>query len=152
MKDSSEDDMLDTWKGFLFAHARVIRGLEGDMLEQHSLTLTWFDVMSRLRQAPQHRLRMHELEEASVFTRSGMTRLVDRIEAAGFVRRERTPKDRRGVYVAITPAGVDKIDEVWPDHVASIKRHFGRFMDPTEATALRQATQKIRNGEAGVSD
>ena len=153
MKKLSDDAMLDAWKGLLFAHARVIQGLEADMHEQHDLTLTWFDVMSRLKQAPDQRLRMHELEEASVFTRSGMTRLVDRIEAAGFVRRERSPRDRRGVYVAITPAGVAKVDAVWLDHVASIRRHFGRFIDPAEATALRHTTQKIVGGAAdGVSE
>ena len=118
------------------------------MLEQHGLPLTWFDIMSRIRQAPERRLRMRQLEDASVFTRSGMTRLVDRVEAAGYVRRERSPEDRRGVFVAITPAGSDKIDEVWPDHVASIEGHFGRHIDAADAKAVRDASNKIRNGEA----
>jgi DNA-binding MarR family transcriptional regulator len=144
MRKVGEGDMLEAWTGLLFAHSRVIRGLERDMLEQHGLPLTWFDVMSRLKQAPDGRLRMHELEDASIFTRSGMTRLVDRIEDAGFVRRARSPEDRRGVYVEITPAGRDKIDAVWPDHVASIDRHFGRFVDPEEAKVLQRASNRIR--------
>lgn len=139
--------MLDAWSGLLFAHVRVMRSLEADMVEQHGLTLSWFDILGRLKQAPGQRLRMHELEELSVFTRSGMTRLMDRIEAAGFVRRERSTRDRRGVYVAITPAGIEKIDAVWPDHVASIERHFGRYIDSDEAKALKQTSRKIQAGE-----
>ena len=143
MAKPTESEMLDAWRGLLFAHARVIRALEDDMAEQHGLALSWFDVLGRLKQAPARRLRMRELEEASVFTRSGMTRLVDRIEAAGLVRRERTPDDRRGVYVAITPSGLDKIDEVWPDHVASIERHFGRHIQGADAKMLRGLTSRI---------
>jgi DNA-binding MarR family transcriptional regulator len=144
---ASESEMLDAWSGLLFAHVRVMRSLEADMVEQHGLTLSWFDILGRLKQAPGQRLRMHELEELSVFTRSGMTRLMDRIEAAGFVQRERSTMDRRGVYVAITSAGIDKIDAVWPDHVASIERHFGRCIDSDEATALTRISRRIQVGE-----
>ena len=143
MTKSLEQGIIDAWAGVLFAHAKVLRGLEADLLEQHDLPVTWFDVMGRLKQAPGQRLRMHELEEVSVFTRSGLTRLVDRVEEAGFVRRERSAEDRRGVYVAITQAGIDKIDEVWPDHVLSIQKHFGRYLDRKDAEALQTATEKI---------
>ena len=69
---------------------------------------------------------MNALEDASVFTTSGMTRLVDRIEEAGMVRRTRSPEDRRGVNVEITASSRERLDTVWPDHVESIERHFGR--------------------------
>ncbi len=90
---------------------------------------------------------MHELEEASLFTRSGLTRLVDRIEESGFVRRERSTKDRRGVYVVITKERNDKIDRVWPDHVASVSKHFGQYLD-RDAEAVQTAAKKILAGEA----
>ena len=143
MPDELEEQILVAWRGLLFAHAKVIRRLEADMLKQHDLSITWFDVLSRLNQSPDGRLRMHELEEVSVFTRSGITRLADRLEAAGLVRRERSPEDRRGVYLAITDAGRAKIDEVWPDHVASIQRHFGQYLDATDAESLQTAAGKI---------
>ncbi len=145
MTESPEQRMLDAWRGFLFAHAKVVRSLEADMIEQHDLPLTWFDLLSRIRQAPGQRLRMHQLEEASLFTRSGITGLADRLEQAGFVRRERSPEDRRGVYLAITQAGTDKIDEVWPNHELSIQKHFGQHLDPKGAKALPAATEKILN-------
>lgn len=135
--------MLDTWRGFLFANAKVVRALDTDMIEQHDLSMTWFDLLSRIKQAPGQRLRMHQLEEASLFTRSGITGLADRLEKAGFVRRERSAEDRRGVYLAITQAGIDKIDEVWPDHQLSIQKHFGEHLDPEDVKALQATTEKI---------
>ena len=143
MSDALDEKTLAAWRGLLFAHAKVIRRLEADMHEQHDLPITWFDVLSRLNQSPDGRLRMHELEEVLVFTRSGVTRLADRLEAAGLVRRERSPEDRRGVYLALTAAGRAKIAEVWPDHVASIQRHFGQYLDARDAESLRTAAGKI---------
>ena len=148
MTETLEPDMLDAWRGFLFAHAKVVRALEADMIEQHDLPLTWFDLLGRIKQAPGQRLRMHQLEQASLFTRSGITGLADRLEKAGFVRRERSAEDRRGVYLAITQAGTDKIDEVWPDHELSIQNHFGQHVDPKGAKALQAATEKILNPNA----
>ena len=139
---------LEAWRGLLFAHAKVLRALESDMTEQHGLPITWFDVLSRLSEAPNQRMRMHELEEASLFTRSGLTRLADRLEEAGLVRRERSPDDRRGVYVALTSLGIARIGEVWPDHVNSIEKHFGRYLDSDDATVLERAAKKILNGGA----
>lgn len=133
----------EAWGWMLFAHARVLRALEDDLLEQHDLPLTWFDVMNRLREAPGQRLRMHELEQASLFTRSGLTRLVDRIEQAGFVRRERSSEDRRGVYVVITDAGNAKIGEVWPDHMASIEEHFGQHLSREEMGQLATISRRL---------
>jgi len=145
MTDNLEPSMLDAWRGFLFANAKVVRALDTDMIEQHDLSMTWFDLLSRIKQAPGQRLRMHQLEEASLFTRSGITGLADRLENAGFVRRERSVEDRRGVYLAITQAGIDKIDEVWPDHQLSIQNHFAQHLDPEDVKALQATTQKILN-------
>jgi len=143
MPDVPDDKTLAAWRGLLVAHAKVIRRLEADMLEQHDLPISWFDVLGRLKQTPDGRLRMHELEEVSVFTRSGMTRLADRLESAGLVRRERSPEDRRGVYLVITAAGRAKIDEVWPDHAASIQKHFGKHLNAGDAESLRTLTDRI---------
>ena len=148
MTETVETDMVDAWRGLLFAHAKVVRALEADMLEEHDLPITWFDLLSRLKQAPDQRLRMHQLEEASVFTRSGLTRVSDRLEEAGFVRREQSAEDRRGVYLAITQAGIDKIDEVWPDHLVSIHKHFGQYLDRRDAESLQTATEKILDDDS----
>jgi len=139
--------MREAWGWLLFTHARVLRALEADMLEHHELPITWFDILNRLREAPGQRLRLHELEDASLFTKSGLTRLVDRIEEAGYVRRERSLEDRRGVYVVVTNAGNEKINEIWADHVDSINRHFGQYLDLEDADAIKTAGQKVFNGD-----
>ena len=146
MNESPAPETLDAWRGVLFAHAKVLRSLERDMLEQHEILITWFDILSRLADAPGQRLRMRELEEASLFTRSGMTGLADRLEKAGYVRRERSPEDRRGVYLAITQAGLDKFAGVWADHKASIQKHFGQHINIEDARAIVAATDKVREG------
>ena len=140
------------WGWQLLAYVKVLRALEADLLEQHELPITWFDVMNRLWAAPGQRLRIGELEEASLFTSSGITRLVDRIEAAGFVRRERSAEDRRGVYVVMTQAGNDKLNEVRPDHVASVYQHFGSHLDREDGEAVEIAAKKILGDDPVVSE
>ena len=144
MPNKSELDRADqSWGWLLFAHAKVLNALEADLLEQHDLPLIWFDLLNRLREAPDQRMRMNDLKDASLFTNSGITRLIDRIEAAGFVTRIRSSQDRRGVYVAITRAGNDKINQVWPDHVASVWKHYGQYLDADDTDAIETASRKI---------
>ncbi|MDP9494315.1 MAG: MarR family transcriptional regulator [Actinomycetota bacterium] len=151
MKSSLTADALDAWRSMLFASSHVVQALGTDMEEQHGLPITWFDVLGRLRQAPEGRLRMHEMEEQSVFTRSGITRLADRIENAGLIERVRSSSDRRGVYLRITDAGIEKLDEVWPDHQQSIWRHFARHLDASDLKALQRAAQKLRAAQESRS-
>ena len=144
MPSKSQLDRADqSWGWLLFAHAKVLDALEADLLEQHDLPLIWFDLLNRLREAPQQRMRMNDLKDASLFTKSGITRLIDRIEATGFVARVRSSQDRRGVYVAITRAGNDKINQVWPDHVASVWKHYGQYLDADDMDAIEIASRKI---------
>lgn len=138
-----EEGEITAWVGLLQTYAHVVPALEADLQAGHGISLTWFDILNRLDQAPDGRLRMRELEERSVFTTSGITRLVDRVEAAGFVRRERVDDDRRGVDVVITETGRAKLAEVFPDHARSIHEHFGQFLDQSDTTAIRHATAKI---------
>src|SRR5450759_5300137 len=95
----------DAWRGVLFAGAKVLRVAERDLVEREGFPMAWLDVLAQLYDAPVNGLRMQELEERALFTRSGLTRLVDRIEAAGLVRRESVAGDRRGVRVALTSEG-----------------------------------------------
>jgi len=144
MPSKSELDRADqSWGWLLFAHAKVKNALEADLLEQHDLPLIWFDLLNRLREAPDQRMRMNDLKDASLFTKSGITRLIDRIEATGFVTRVRSGTDRRGVYVAITRAGNDKINQVWPDHVASVWKHYGQYLDGDDVDAIETASRRI---------
>lgn len=127
----------------LFAYHKVVRALEADLQEQHDLSMIWFDLMNRLRESPDQRMRMGDLQEASLFTTSNITRLIDRIEAAGYVRRERLAEDRRGIYVTMTRLGNDKINSVWSDHIESVYEHFGSRLTMEEMQVIERASRKL---------
>jgi DNA-binding MarR family transcriptional regulator len=130
---------FDSWRGVLFASARVLKVADRDMLEHDGFPLTWFDVLSRLSDVGPAGLRMQELEELAVFTRGGLTRLVDRIEAAGLVRREPVPGDRRGVRVVLTTDGRHRYAAALLRHREVIEREFGRRLTPAHHRAIADA-------------
>lgn len=129
----------DAWRGVVFANARVLQAVEPLLEKGAGMSLTFLDVLSRLYDAPQHRLRMQELSEQSLFTRSGMTRLVDRIEKAGFVRRERVPGDRRGIFVILTLEGEGAFVPAMAQHRADIERVYGSRLSPDQHRAVADA-------------
>jgi DNA-binding MarR family transcriptional regulator len=137
----------DAWRGVLFASAKVLRIAERDLVEREGFPMSWLDVLAQLYDAPGNGLRMQELEERSLFTRSGLTRLVDRIEAAGLVRRERVPGDRRGVRVVLTPEGRRRHDAAFVEHLRVIEREFGGRLTPAEQQAVADALAGFWHGD-----
>jgi len=129
----------EAWRGVLFATFRTLQIAEPELVEGAGFPLTWLDVLAQLYDAPEHGLRMQELEQRSLFTRSGLTRLVDRIEAAGLVRREPVPGDRRGVRVILTAEGRQRHDAAFADHLKVIEREFGRRLTPAQQQAVAEA-------------
>jgi DNA-binding MarR family transcriptional regulator len=129
----------DAWRGVLYATSRTLRVAEPDLIERAGFPLTWLDVLAQLYDAPADGLRMQELEQRSLFTRSGLTRLVDRIEAAGLVTRESVPGDRRGVRVVLTAEGRRRHDTAFADHLRIIEREFGRRLTPVQQQAVAEA-------------
>ena len=124
------------WRRFLRAHAVVTRRLEGELLAEHGLPLATYDVLVQLVEAPQRRLRMSELAEQVLLSRSGLTRMVDRLERDGLVRREACADDARGQFTVITEAGVQRLRAASPTHLRGIDEHaVGRF-DEDEARVL----------------
>ena len=137
----------DAWRGVLFAGATVLRVAERDLVEREGFPMTWLDVLAQLYDAPGNGLRMQELEERSLFTRSGLTRLVDRIEAAGLVRREPVPGDRRGVRVVLTQEGRRRHDKAFVEHLRVIEREFGGRLTPAEQQAVADALAGFWHGD-----
>jgi DNA-binding MarR family transcriptional regulator len=129
----------DAWRGVLFAGAKVLRVAERDLIEREGFPMAWLDVLAQLYDVPGNGLRMQELEERALFTRSGLTRLVDRIEAAGLVQREPVPGDRRGVRVVLTPEGRRRHDKAFVEHLRVIERAFGGRLTPAEQQAVADA-------------
>jgi DNA-binding MarR family transcriptional regulator len=137
----------DAWRGVLFAGAKVLRVAERDLVEREGFPMAWLDVLAQLYDAPGNGLRMQELEERSLFTRSGLTRLVDRIEAAGLVQREPVPGDRRGVRVVLTPEGRRRHDKAFVEHLRVIEREFGGRLTPAEQRAVAGALAGFWHGD-----
>jgi len=127
-----------TWQTFLRAHALVLRRVETDLVQAHGLTLVSFDVLDHIAAAPRERLRMAELADLLVVSRSGVTRAVDRLTRGGLVVREPCDSDLRGTFAAITPAGHRRLAAAVPTHQAAVRFH---LIDPLGA-----------EGEAAVSD
>src|SRR5664279_4208271 len=141
----------NAWRGVLFASSRVLRVADLDLIEREGFPMTWLDVLAQLYDAAENGLRMQELEERSLFTRSGLTRLVDRIEAAGLVRREPVPGDRRGVRVVLTPEGRRRHDAAFVEHFRLIEREFGRRLTPDQQRAVADALAGFWHDEGNAS-
>jgi DNA-binding MarR family transcriptional regulator len=133
------DVWWDAWRGIVFTNARVLRIVSRELEAGQGLSLVFLDVLSRLYDAPEHRLRMQELQDRLLFTYSGLTRLVDRIETAGLVRREPVPDDRRGVYVVLTGPGAAAYERGMAQHRADVERVFASRLSPRQHQAVADA-------------
>ncbi len=134
---------LQVWRDFLRAHALVVGTLEAELEAERNLPLTWYDVLVNLVDAPGQRLRMQELAGRVLFSRSGLTRLVDRMAAAGLVRRERCPEDRRGTFAVLTESGRRCLREATGVHLRGVDAHFTGVLDDTDVEALRRTLAKV---------
>lgn len=133
----------EVWRAFLAAHAAVIERIERDLAREDMLPLGHYDVLRALSEAPEHQLRMNELARAVVLSRSGLTRLVDRLEKVGLLRRERCDDDRRGCYAVLTEEGLEAMLRSWPVYAGGISEHFGRHLDDDEAATLTEALGRV---------
>jgi DNA-binding MarR family transcriptional regulator len=142
----------DAWRGVLFASSRTLQVAEPDLIANAGFPLTWLDVLAQLYDAGDEGLRMQELEQRSLFTRSGLTRLVDRIEAAGLVRREAVAGDRRGVRVVLTAEGRLRHDAAFADHNKVIEREFGRRLTDAQLRAVADALATFWHEDEAPAD
>jgi DNA-binding MarR family transcriptional regulator len=124
------DWRVAAWRAFLRAHASVLRKLERDLVEATGMPLGWYDVLLQLAEAPERRLRMADLADRVLLSRSGLTRLVDRLQAEGLVTREPYPGDARGLYTVLTPTGMQRLREAAPIHLAGVQAYWlSKFSD-----------------------
>ena len=137
---------MRAWRLFLEVHARVVNRLELELREETGMPLTWYDVLVQLSEAPEHKLRMQELARRVLISKSGLTRLVDRLCAAGYVERESDPEDGRGTLAVMTRAGVKVLHEAAPFHLAGIDRAFASRLTAKDADAVAVAMQRILDG------
>ncbi len=143
MDEKIDEFHLAAWRAFLNAHAAVIDAIERELVEAGHLPLSEYDVLLALLEAPGHRLRMHELAREVVLSRSGLTRLVDRLEAKGLLMRERSGSDRRGAYAVLTDEGLASVRRTWPLYARGIINHFARYLTDEEVRVLTTALGRV---------
>jgi DNA-binding MarR family transcriptional regulator len=129
-------ERLTVWERFLTAHALISRKLENELQAAEDLSLAEYDVLLRLYHAPERRLRMGELAEAVLFSSGGLTRLLDRLEGEGLVRRDRTCEDRRGVFAVLTECGQARLRQAARTHLQGIDEHFASALPDEELTPV----------------
>ena len=135
---------LAAWEAFVYAHAAAVDRIERELTAAGVVSLGWYDVLVALAHAPGRRLRLHELAREVVLSRSGLTRLVDRLEAADLLCRQPDPTDRRGAFAVLTPEGLAAQQRAWPVYARAIAAHFGRRLTDDEAHTLARALDRVR--------
>jgi DNA-binding MarR family transcriptional regulator len=136
-------DGVTVWSLFLRAHAALVRRLDQELTEATGLPLTWYDVLLELNAAPGRRLRMRELGERVVLSRSRVSRVVDELAGKGMVRREPEPADRRGAYAVLTDAGRAALRRSAPVYLAGIEEHFARHLSERQRAAMRDGLHQV---------
>jgi DNA-binding MarR family transcriptional regulator len=136
---------LASWRLFFESAQALFDLLDDDLRERAGISLRWYDVLVHLEEASHGRLRMNELAHEIVFSKSGLTRVVDKMEAVGLVRRERPSSDRRVIEVVLTQQGLDMLGTARPLHRDGIENYFARHIDERDVKALGRAFRKIRD-------
>lgn len=134
---------LEVWTSFLRAHAALTRELSSRLETQHGLTLSDFDVLAQLYFAPERTLRRIDLARQVLLTASGITRLLDGLERAGWVAKARCDADARVTYAVLTDDGVKKFEAVQRAHLTDVEELFGSHLDPDERGQLGELLAKL---------
>ena len=142
---------LAAWRGMLKVHSALVKALDSELEAQHGLPLSSYEVLIYLRVAPDKRLRMAELADRTLLSRSGMTRLVDRLERDGLLRRDTCSSDARGCFAVLTERGEEVLTGARATHLSGVRRRFLANLDPEDVAALGVAFNKVLAGNPDLS-
>src|SRR3954449_10850858 len=139
---------LAAWRGFLRAHAALTRELDAELAAAHGVPLSSYEVLLLLQAAPGGEMRMSELADSVLLSRSGLTRLVDRLVGAGLLERRQCSDDARGYNAAITAAGRRLFREARATHLTGIRERFLRHLSDEELGRLAGMWGRLVPGAA----
>jgi DNA-binding MarR family transcriptional regulator len=137
------EEELAAWRGMLRAHAELTKELDAELAREHNLPLSSYEVLLYLADAPDGRMRMAELADSVLLSRSGLTRLVDRLEREGLLKRERCESDARGYFAEITPKGRRVFDAARRTHLDGVRARFLSRFTRDELRAMGALWQKL---------
>jgi DNA-binding MarR family transcriptional regulator len=131
------------WRLFLTAQVKLRDRIESKLDQAGLPSLEWYDVLYTLKEAPEQRLRLSELAEKVLLTRSNLTRLVDRLENAGLLQRVSCPSDRRGTFAVLTESGFAMQEQMWSIYAEGIVEYFASQINDEEVEVLQQVLQRM---------
>ncbi len=137
------DEQQQYWRAWLAASTLLEDQLNRELLDSHGLTMADYEILVRLSDSPDRRIRMSELAAITLSSRSRLTHQINRMENAGFVTREACEDDRRGQLCVMTEHGWKTLVAAAPAHVTSVRTHFVDVLTPEEYLALGRAAEKI---------
>jgi DNA-binding MarR family transcriptional regulator len=138
-----DDARLETWRAFLVAHARLFRRMDDELRAEHDLSLPEYEALLQLAQAPGRRLRMSRLASLVLLSKSGVTRLIDRLENDGSVERSQCSHDGRGAEAVLTTAGLDRLRAASGTHLRGIERYFIEPLDPADLATVERTMTRV---------
>lgn len=139
----ASDPRLAAWRTFLMAHALVTRRLDDVLHAEHGISLAEYDALVQLAYSPGRRLRMNQLADRVLLSRSGVTRLVDRLEADGFVTRMSCPSDARGAEAVLTDGGLATLRQATATHLRGVERYFFAALDVPALPSFERALEAV---------
>jgi DNA-binding MarR family transcriptional regulator len=148
--DRLTDRELAAWRGLLRVHAGLIKQLDAELEDAHGMPLSSYEVLLHLSGAPEHRLRMRDVADLVLLSRSGLTRLVDRLVRDGLVERQSCGSDGRGAFAVLTPRGLRRLEQAHDTHLTGVRRRFLEHFEDDELDALAGFWDRVQPGAAGT--
>ncbi|MCD2095733.1 MarR family winged helix-turn-helix transcriptional regulator [Rhodococcus rhodochrous] len=139
------DDEQRLWRAYLDATRLLFQNLDKQLLRDSDISFTDFEILVLLSEAPDRRMRMRDLADASTTTRSGITRAVSRMENAGWVRRVECESDRRGAWAELTDVGYARLAEAGPGHVGAVRENMFDLLSPADIAPMTEAFARMRD-------
>jgi DNA-binding MarR family transcriptional regulator len=143
---------LGAWRGMLRVHSALVKALDAELLSSHGLPLTSYEVLINLQAAPGRRRRMAELADGVLLSRSGTTRLVDRLERDGLLERDTCTSDGRGCFAVLTPAGEQLLALARPTHLDGVRERFLRHFSQDELAEMAGWWERIVPGASSPEE
>jgi DNA-binding MarR family transcriptional regulator len=133
---------MKAWRRYIIASRRLLEALDDDLAD-HDISMSDYEVLAQLSEAPDRRMRMSELAEVAMISRSRLSHRIKVMEKAGWVKREACPIDRRGYFAVMTPKGWKAIVAAAPDHVASVRARFLDVLDKGDQKVLAEIFERV---------
>ena len=138
-----DDDEQGTWRAFLAVQRLLFDRLERQLQRDSGLPMTYYEILVRLSDAPDHTLRMSQLADSALSSRSRLSHAVARLEAEGWVRRRACAEDRRGSFAQLTEEGMAKLRAAAPEHVEAVRTELFDALTPAQVRALREISDTV---------